>query len=172
MWQLICLNVNNFLWDPQSKRKACVEINDFCWHGLSKHLCSTKGWCVCVCVCMCVCVCVHQLKVRTCYCRLILFLDSEWHHIHLLWASPGYKALNLFLWPVALRIDISGSRGYHEARRFWASFGWVRVQGAEASTLLGAKPWFCIHGRLRLGIDVSRSCGYGRASRRPGVGVD
>ena len=116
--------------------------------GLSKHLCCTEYWCVCE----------HHLVVMSCYCRLILFLDSEWLHIHLLWAPPGYKTLNLFLWPIALRIDISGSCGYHWDRRFWASSGWVRVQGAEASTLLETRPWFCIHGWLRLGIDVSRTC--------------
>ena len=54
MWWLICLNVWNFLWDLQRVTKICVKINDLCCHGdfffpgVSKHLCSTEGWCVCV----------------------------------------------------------------------------------------------------------------------------
>ena len=35
----------------------------------------------------------------------------------------GYKALNLFMWPVVFRIDVSGSHGYGGTRRPESRFG-------------------------------------------------
>lgn len=88
----------------------------------------------------------------------------------------GHKALNLFLCLLSFRTDMSGTRGYGEARR-WpvVQFEQSWAQRANASTCLRTRPSYCIHGWLQLAIDISRSCGYGTSGRHPesqsGVGL-
>jgi hypothetical protein len=53
----------------------------------------------------------------------------------------GNNALNLFLWLVVIRTDMSENHGHRGARILpEPRFGWACAQGAETFTCLGTRP--------------------------------